>query len=172
MYDALKLYTDENMVDIASEQASNISCFCKNLNGLTILFNKNHRILIQIIEQNCSKVDDVVRNQYQKHYEAVLYAIEQNSALDNYSIILANAREFNRHLPIIFQNETNTGIQQTIENNRPMPMILVTMFKFILWLIMITGIIMFGAFLMNHDDRIIMSMGVGFILVSVYILIK
>jgi hypothetical protein len=56
--------TNENMSTIKPEDACYTRCFTRILNGFTILFNVNHRILIQLIERN-----GVVTTQCEEYYQ-------------------------------------------------------------------------------------------------------
>lgn len=55
--------------------------YIRNLNGLISLFNLNHRILIESIEQNVIEGTDFVSAQFEQHYKQVLEMIDQNDML-------------------------------------------------------------------------------------------
>ena len=166
--DILKLYIDEDINNSVFEHVLDSNCFCKNLNGLMVIFNENHCIVIQLIEQNNS----TTKAQFQQRYTRFLYTIEQNTTFKNCPVVLSIARKSYQLLCIVVKHETTACIQTTVETNAQQRRILVRIFDCTLWLIVVLGIIIFGTFLIIHDDKIINTMGVGFIFLSIIILMR
>ena len=63
--------------------------FIKIINELTILFNINHSIFIQFIEQNLNEEKDFLIRQCEEYYRSIISTIDTNNTL-NKSIILLN----------------------------------------------------------------------------------
>lgn len=166
------LDANEDMNTIEPEDTCYTRCFTRILNGFTILFNVNHRMLIQLIEKNSSERNGLATAQCEEYYKAILHAIEQNSICQNYPIVLATAHRSYRRLRKVIEIENNVPVEQGVRRNYQRPSILVPMIEFTLWFIMIIGIMIFGAFLFAHDDKIIMSMSIGFIVLIIFILLK
>lgn len=169
--------TNENMTIIEPEQTSYPRCFTGVLSGFVMLFNINHRILIQLIEQN-----GVVTTRFEEYYKAIIHAIEENSTFQNYPIILATACESYQRLRMIIQIENDiysqqieSGIRpQQIENNTHIEQIHRRNYQIssILAKMMgLTGIMILAAFILtyDYDYRILMSMVIS---LTMFLLIK